>query len=102
MLTDNLKKNEPHTSRVRLLWGFSFYSDQSVGENRLISVSAPGLTESYLYDGDGNKVSQTVNGVTTNYLVDTNNLTGFAQVFEEIQGSTIQKVYTYGTTRISQ
>ncbi len=72
------------------------------GENRLISVSAPGLTESYQYDGDGNKVSQTINGVTTNYLIDTNNLTGYAQVIEEIQGPTIQKSYTYGVSRISQ
>ena len=68
----------------------------------MISVSAPGLTESYLYDGDGNKVSQTVNGVTNNYLIDTRNVAGYPQVIEEIQGGIIQKVYTYGTTRISQ
>ena len=33
---------------------------------------------------DGNRVSKTVNGVTTNYLVDTNNLARYAQVVEEL------------------
>jgi RHS repeat-associated protein len=55
-----------------------------------------------VYDGDGNQVSQTVNGVTTNYLVDTNNLTGHAQVAEEVIGGTVRKVFTYGHDLISQ
>ena len=31
-----------------------------------------------VYDGDGNRVSETEGGVTTNYLVDTQNSTGYA------------------------
>jgi hypothetical protein len=36
-----------------------------------------------VYDGDGNRVSKTVAGVTTTYLVDTQNPTGYAQVVRE-------------------
>jgi RHS repeat-associated protein len=55
-----------------------------------------------VYDGDGNRVSKTVAGVTTDYLVDDRNLTGYAQVLEEISGGAVQRVYTYGLSRISQ
>lgn len=55
-----------------------------------------------VYDGDGNLVSKTVNGVTTQYLIDTNNPTGYAQVVEEISGGSVQRVYTYGHKLISQ
>jgi len=34
--------------------------------------------------------------------VDDRNLTGYAQVLEEIVGGTVQRVYTYGLNRISQ
>ncbi len=68
-------------------------------ENKLTSTS-DGIT--IVYDGDGNRVSKTVNGVTTNYLVDTNNLTGYAQVVEELQNGNVVKQYTYGHDLISQ
>jgi RHS repeat-associated protein len=68
-------------------------------ENHLTSTS-DGIT--VIYDGDGNRVSKTVNGVTTKYLVDTNNLTGYAQVVEELQNGTVTKQYTYGLDLISQ
>jgi RHS repeat-associated protein len=55
-----------------------------------------------LYDGDGNRVAKTAGSVTTTYLVDDRNLTGYAQVLEEITGGTVQRVYTYGLNRISQ
>ena len=51
-------------------------------ENRLVQQG--GL--SIVYDGDGNRVSKTVAGVTTQYLVDTQNPTGYAQVLDEVQG----------------
>jgi YD repeat-containing protein len=54
------------------------------------------------YDGDGNRVSKTAGGVTTAYLVDDRNLTGYAQVLEELTGGAVQRVYTYGLSRISQ
>jgi RHS repeat-associated protein len=68
-------------------------------ENKLTSTSN-GIT--IVYDGDGNRVSKTVNGVTTKYLVDTNNLTGYAQVVEELQNNQVVKAYTYGLDLISQ
>jgi RHS repeat-associated protein len=55
-----------------------------------------------VYDGDENRVSKTVGGVTTKYLVDTNNLTGYAQVVEELQNNQVVKQYTYGLDLISQ
>ena len=55
-----------------------------------------------VYDGDGNRVSKTAAGVTTNYLVDDRNLTGYAQVLEELSSGGVQRVYTYGLSRINQ
>jgi RHS repeat-associated protein len=51
---------------------------------------------SVVYDGDGNRVSKTVDGVTTRYLVDDRNPTGLPQVVEELTGSSVQRVYTWG------
>ncbi len=47
-------------------------------------------------------MAETVGGVTTNYLVDTNNLTGYAQVVEELQSSNVVRTYSYGLERISE
>ena len=55
-----------------------------------------------VYDGDGNRVSETIAGVTTQYLVDTQNPTGYAQVVDEIQNGSVVKSYSYGLERISQ
>jgi RHS repeat-associated protein len=54
------------------------------------------------YDGDGNPVAKTIAGVTTRYLVDDLNPTGFSQVIEEVVGSSVQRTYTYGTGLVSQ
>ena len=69
-------------------------------ENRIKSVNGGAVT--IVYDGDGNRVAKTVGGVTTHYLVDDLNPTGFAQVVEEIVGGQVQRQYTYGNTLISQ
>src|SRR5271165_5621369 len=55
-----------------------------------------------VYDGDGNRVAETVGGVTTNYLVDTQNPTGYAQVVDELQNGTVTRTYSYGIERISE
>jgi RHS repeat-associated protein len=55
-----------------------------------------------VYDGDGNRVSETVGGVTTNYLVDTQNPTGYAQVVDELQNGTVARTYSFGLDRISE
>ncbi|QQS46550.1 MAG: hypothetical protein IPM66_22055 [Acidobacteriota bacterium] len=72
-------------------------------ENRLIAVNVGTSDEvRIVYDGDGNRVAKTLRGVTTKYLVDTNNLTGYAQVVEELQGGNVVQQYTYGHDLISQ
>ena len=60
------------------------------------------------YDGDGNRVRKTVSstGVTTYYLVDDRNPSGYVQVVEEWTGSgstaNLSRVYNYGLGLISQ
>jgi RHS repeat-associated protein len=55
-----------------------------------------------VYDGDGNRVAETVGGVTTQYLVATENPTGYAQVIEELQGGKVARTYTWGLSLIAQ
>ncbi len=70
-------------------------------ENRLITHTSS-LTSGFIYDGDGNRVAKTIAGITTNYLVDTNNHTGYAQVVEELQSGAVVKQFTCGHDLISQ
>ena len=67
-------------------------------ENRLVQRG----NVTVVYDGDGNRVSETVAGITTNYLVADQNLTGFAQVFEELQNGGVTRSYSYGLELINQ
>jgi RHS repeat-associated protein len=68
--------------------------------NRLVTVSEPGGDTYYEYNGDGNRVSMTRNGVTTRYIND--EARGLVQVLAEtdVNGVT-QKSYTYGNDLIS-
>ena len=70
------------------------------GDNRLTSQN--GVEVQIVYDGDGNRVAKTVGGVTTQYLVDTLNPTGYAQVLEEIENGSVVRRYSYGSDLISQ
>ena len=67
-------------------------------ENRLIQTG----DVTYTYDGDGNRISKTVSGVTTKYLVDTQNPTGYPQVLEEIPSNPFPSYYVYGLEQISR
>jgi hypothetical protein len=69
-------------------------------ENRLKSMNSGAVT--IQYDGDGNRVAKTVGGATTRYLVDDLNPTGYAQVVEELTGTTVTRRYTTGLQRISE
>jgi RHS repeat-associated protein len=70
-------------------------------QNQLISMNSGAAT--IVYDGFGNRVSKTANGVTTKYLVEDDvNPTGLPQVFDELTGSTVTRTYTYGLQRISE
>jgi RHS repeat-associated protein len=69
-------------------------------QNELISM---GSTASLLYDGFGNRVSKTANGVTTKYLVEDDvNPTGYPQVFDELTNGAVTRTYTYGLQRIDE
>jgi RHS repeat-associated protein len=67
-------------------------------ENHLTGLG-PNIT--MLYDGDGNRVKKTVNGVTTTYLVDDLSPTGYSQVVLETTGGETRQ-YVYGLERLSQ
>jgi RHS repeat-associated protein len=69
-------------------------------DNRLKSMNGGAVT--LLYDGDGNRVAKTVNGVTTRYLVDDLNPTGYPQVVEEMANDSVQRSYSYGLQRIDE
>ena len=55
---------------------------------------------SIVYDGDGNRVSKTVAGLTTTYMVDPFSITGYAQVvYESFSGKTSAEHSGYGRRR---
>jgi RHS repeat-associated protein len=68
-------------------------------EDRLVSKAG---TLTFAYDGDGNRVSKTVSGVTTTYLIDDAGPTGYAQSVEERVEGAVQKSYVYGLAPISE
>ncbi|MFZ0808006.1 MAG: RHS repeat-associated core domain-containing protein [Candidatus Sulfotelmatobacter sp.] len=54
------------------------------------------------YDGDGNRVAETVGSTTTKYLVDTLNPTGYSQVVDEVVNGSVTRTFTYGLRPISE
>lgn len=63
--------------------------------NRLTSVGRAGVTVGYQYNGLGDRVRETNNGVTTNFTLDLNN--SLTQVLSDGTNT-----HLYGTTRIGQ
>ena len=63
--------------------------------NRLKTVTQGSTVSSYVYNGLGDRLSQTVNGVTTTYTLDLN--AGLTQVLTDGTNT-----YLYGNTRIAQ
>lgn len=66
--------------------------------NRLVQrVEAGGAVSQFSYDHAGNRISRTVAGVTTGYVVDPADPSGLAQVLlERDGGGTLQASYAYG------
>ncbi len=72
-------------------------------QNHMTSEFGNGKVITMVYDAFGNRVSKTVNGVTTKYLVEDDvNPTGLPQVLEETVNGVVQRSYTYGLQRISE
>jgi RHS repeat-associated protein len=72
-------------------------------ENHMTTMRSGSTLVTMKYDAFGNRVSKTVNGVTTQYLVEDDvNPTGLPQVIEEVQNGAAVRSYTYGLQRISQ
>lgn len=67
-------------------------------ENHLIQHGAVSI----VYDGDGNRVAETVAGITTNYLVADANPTGYVQVVDELQNTAVNRAYSYGLALINE
>ena len=73
-------------------------------ENHLIQQGGISM----VYDGDGNRVSKTVAGLTTTYMVDPFSMTGYAQVVYESFSDVgtgdreLTHAYVYGLERISE
>ena len=55
-----------------------------------------------VYNGDGNRVSESVGGTTTKYLIDNLNPTGLPQVLDETVSGTVTRTYAYGLQRTSE
>jgi RHS repeat-associated protein len=66
--------------------------------NQLTRVQGTGVAISYVYDGDGLRVEKinAVSGITTTYLWDNNNISGFPQVVEELDNGSVTRKYAYG------
>jgi RHS repeat-associated protein len=72
-------------------------------ENHMTSMTSGATVVTMKYDAFGNRVSKTVNGVTTQYLVEDDvNPTGYPQVVEELVNGAVTRQYTYGLRRISE
>jgi RHS repeat-associated protein len=72
-------------------------------ENHMTSMTGNGKVVTMVYDAFGNRVSKTVNGVTTQYLIEDDvNPTGLPQVVEETVNGAVTRSYTYGLERISE
>ncbi|MGC8898741.1 MAG: hypothetical protein ACP5ON_10995 [Bacteroidota bacterium] len=72
----------------------------------MTNATVGGVSVACTYNADSIRVSKTTGGVTTLYLVDYQNPTGYAQVLEEltVNGGTtnLSRVYTYGLDLIAQ
>jgi len=58
--------------------------------NRLTSISRPSVSASFIYDALGRRISKTINGATTDYLYDGNDIVA------EIQGGVVAATYLRG------
>ncbi|MBZ8178549.1 RHS repeat-associated core domain-containing protein [Oscillatoria salina] len=101
-ITYNYDDNGNLISRTKVVDGVSETTTYTWNDdNRLVRVKLPnGDVVEYEYDDEGIRVSSTVNGETTEYLIDKNR--PYAQVLEEFSTVELQAFYVYGHDLISQ
>lgn len=95
--TEGYDNNGNVTAEAGNLLGYDFQGRLVIAKN-----PANNIQVQIAYDAFGNRISKTVAGVTTQYLVDEQNPTGLPQVVEEVANGTVQKTYTYGYILLSQ
>jgi YD repeat-containing protein len=61
-------------------------------ENRLVQITQGTSVSTFIYDGDGNRVQATVDGVTTTYI---------GGYYEWRHGTTQRKYYYHGGQRVA-
>jgi RHS repeat-associated protein len=91
LTTDSYDNNGNTISSSGISYTYDF-------ENRMLMKGALVM----VYDGDGNRASETVGTTTTKYLVDTLNPTGYSQVMDELVNGAVTRTYTYGLRPISE
>ena len=70
-------------------------------DDRMVSVDGPGVSRRYVYDHNGQRVSEATGVDTTQYLIDYQ--LPYGQVVAETDGSgNLVASYVYGLDRISQ
>lgn len=70
-------------------------------ENRLVNASSSSMAVNYLYDAEGIRIAESVNGNTIKFLVDNNR--PYSQVLEErTESGSLVAQYVYGEQLISQ
>ena len=80
------------------------YHHDARGRLDAVNPDATSADAAYTYDADGNRVSKTAGGVTTLYLVDNQNPSGYAQVIEDRPAASGDPTvtYVYGLALVSQ
>jgi RHS repeat-associated protein len=97
--TKSAPVSQPSTINSQPLLGTDDYDS----ENRLTQrTGTNGSVVRLVYDGDGNRICEIVDGQIKSYLIDDRNPTGYAQVVEEIVNGVVNHTYTYGHDLISQ
>ncbi len=62
--------------------------------NRLIQTTRSGVVTTYGYDGWGNLIQETVNGVTTEFVLDEN--AAYTRILGEVRSDGGERLYAYG------
>ena len=80
---------------VDCIWiSFLPAATQKYAANGLIQTTRSGVVTTYGYDGWGNLVQETTNGVTTEFVLDEN--TAYTRILGEIRSDGGERLYAYG------